>query len=233
MDERHCWTDVLGADERVLDARGPRERRLGRRPALLLIDLYRKVFGDRPEPLADAIQRWPASCGPAAWAALGPLRDLLAAARAAQVPVIHTTGESRPEATLGGATRRRVGDVGRPADYDIVDAVAPVPGESVIYKGRASAFFGTPLASWLRRLGVDTVVVGGETTSGCVRASVVDAFSHGYDVAVVEEAVFDRSPLSHKVNLYDMHSKYATVVHTVDAVRYLQDPAAHPLAPTS
>jgi nicotinamidase-related amidase len=202
-----------------------------------MIDLYRKVFGDRPQPLAEAIDRWPATCGLAAWAALDPLRELLAAARSAAVPVIHTTGETRPEATMGGATTRRweVPGSAKPADdlagYEIVEPVAPATGEWVVYKGRASAFFGTPLASWLRRLDVDTVVVGGETTSGCVRASVVDAFSHGYDVAVVEEAVFDRSPLSHKVNLYDLHGKYASVIHLEDAVRYLQAPAAY--LPTS
>jgi nicotinamidase-related amidase len=226
MDQRHCWDDVLGDDERLIAARAPRERRLGRRPALLLIDLYRKVFGDRPQPLAEAIGRWPSTCGLAAWAALDPLSDLLAAARSAAVPVIHTTGETRPEATLGGATTRRRHSTEELAGYEIVEAVAPAAGERVIYKGRASAFFGTPLASWLRRLDVDTLVVGGESTSGCVRASVVDAFSHGYDVAVVEEAVFDRSPLSHKVSLYDMHSKYASVLHLEDAVRYLGAPAA-------
>ncbi len=233
MDERHSWDDMLGDDERLLEARAPRERRLGRRPALLLIDLYRKAFGDRSAPLEEAIRRWPASCGPAGWAALGPLGQLLTAARDAHVPVIHTTGEARPEAAFGGATRRRVGDTSRATDYEIVEPVAPIAGEGVIYKGRASAFFGTPLASWLRRLDVDTVVVGGETTSGCVRASVVDAFSHGYEVVVVEEAVFDRSPLSHKVNLYDMHSKYATVLHTDEAVGYLRDPTTHPLTSTS
>ena len=242
MDQRHCWEDVLGDDERLVATRTPRERRLGRRPALLLIDLYRKVFGDRPQPLAEAIERWPATCGLAAWAALDPLRELLAAARSSAVPVIHTTGETRPEATLGGATTRRPHGPGRRsaagfaepgsaksadelAGYEIVEPVAPAAGERVIYKARASAFFGTPLASWLRRLDVDTVVVGGESTSGCVRATVIDAFSHGYDVAVVEEAVFDRSPLSHKVSLYDMHGKYASVLHLAEAVRYLEAPA--------
>ena len=88
-------------------------------------------------------------------------------------------------------------------------------------KLRVVAFFGTPVTTWLRQLDADTLIVAGESTSGCVRASVVDAYSHGLKVAVVEEATFDRSLLSHKVNLFDMHLKYASVLHLGEVLQYL------------
>src|SRR5882672_7959718 len=92
----------------------------------------------------------------------------------------------------------------------------------VITKVRASAFFGTLLVAHLTQLGVNSVIVCGESTSGCVRASAVDVYSHGFHVTLVEECCFDRSPLSHKVNLFDMHHKYADVLHVDEVVRHLE-----------
>lgn len=221
--EAHCWDDVIGKDERLIAARYQAGRTPGRRPALLLIDCYRKVFGDRPQSLADAIEAFPATCGLAAWQALGPLEQLLETARAVGVPVLYTTGQRRAEARLGATTRRvRAPGEDEAAGYEIVAPLAPLAGELVIDKSRASAFFGTPLSTWLRQLDVDTLVVCGETTSGCVRASVVDGYSHGFEVIVVEDATFDRSELSHKVNLFDMHLKYASVRRLASALDYLR-----------
>src|SRR6266852_2529428 len=98
--------------------------------------------------------------------------------------------------------------------YGIRPEFKPRPEDVVITKVRASAFFGTPLAAHLTQLGVQSVIVCGESTSGCVRASAVDAYSHGFHVTLVEECCFDRSPLSHKVNLFDMHHKYRSEEHT-------------------
>ena len=92
----------------------------------------------------------------------------------------------------------------------------------LIHKTRASAFFGTPLDAYLRRGGIDSLVVAGESTSGCVRATDVDGHSYGFHVMVVEEATFDRISISHKVNLFDMHHKYATVVHLEEALGYFE-----------
>ncbi len=88
----------------------------------------------------------------------------------------------------------------------------------VIFKERASGFFGTPLVAHLTQLGIDSLIVCGESTSGCVRASCVDGYSLGYHVSIVEEIVFDRSVLSHKVNLFDLHHKYADVM-TLEEVK--------------
>ena len=87
---------------------------------------------------------------------------------------------------------------------------------------RASGFFGTPLVAHLTQAGVDTVIVCGESTSGCVRASVADAYSYGFHVVVVEECTYDRSLLSHKVNLFDMHHKYADVMHLDEVAEHLE-----------
>ncbi len=218
----HCWDDVIGADERLIASRYETRRPLGTRPALLMIDCYRKVFGDRPQPLAEAIDEWPATCGVNAWTALPAMEKLLSSARETGVPVVHTTGESQPGSRLGAATRRaRVAGEDDVAGYALMPSLAPVEGELMVRKSRASAFFGTPVSTWLRQLDADTLIVAGESTSGCVRASVVDAYSHGLKVAVVEEATFDRSSLSHKVNLFDMHLKYASVLHLDEVLSYL------------
>ena len=223
------WDAFLTERDRAYTAAHPTGRKgVGDRPCLLLLDLYRGAFGDRPEPLLEAVRTWPASCGEAGWAALPSIRRLLEAARAAGVPVIHATGladvpgwaESTPRtsATLpaddAALERRR-------RKYDIVDEVAPLDGELVIRKAAPSAFWGTPLAGLLTGLGVDTLVVAGETTSGCVRATVVDGRSHRYKILIPEPCVFDRTEASHAMSLYDLDQKYADVVPLEAALDYL------------
>lgn len=227
----HCWDAVIGRRERLVASNYLGQRSYGRRPALLLIDLYQQVFGDRREPLERAMERYPASCGEAAWDALEPLSELLSSARDLGIPIAHTTGEDRDASRPGAATQRRADRRDGTQDaFRIVEPLRPVAGEFVVHKTRASAFFGTPLQSWLRMQDVDTLVVGGETTSGCVRASVVDAYSHGFATMVCEEAVFDRSPLSHKISLFDLHHKYATVAHLDEALTFLRSFATEQVA---
>lgn len=235
--EQHCWADVFPPEDLETYAAYRRPVALGRRPALLLIDLYNQVYGDRREPLAEARKRFPSACGEAAWDALEPTKQLLERAREAGIPIFYTTGESRPEAVPRRftATKRVVAETpyGEDWNYAIVEPLKPRPGEVVIYKQRASGFFGTPLEAHLRMLDVDSLVVAGESTSGCVRASVVDAYSHGFKVAVVEECVFDRSQLTHKVNLFDMHHKYADVIHLREALDYLDQVRAAAPVPSA
>jgi maleamate amidohydrolase len=103
---------------------------------------------------------------------------------------------------------------------EIIAMIAPGPRDIVIRKQKPSGFFGTNLASYLTLLGCDSVIVVGTTTSGCVRATVVDAFSLNYRVALAEEGCFDRSEASHAVSLCDMHAKYADVVSTAEILTY-------------
>ena len=126
--------------------------------------------------------------------------------------------ESRPD--FVGATKRVKPSIDA-SDYAIRPEFKPQPGDVVITKQRASAFYGTPLSAHLTQLGVQTLIVCGESTSGCVRASAVDAYSHGYHVVLVEECCFDRSELSHKVNLFDMHHKYADVMRADEVIAHL------------
>ena len=209
----------------------------GTKPALLLIDLYRAVFGDQPEPLMKAIQTWPSSCGLVGWNALPHIQKLLTACRNAKIPIIHITMlsdsgmlswyEAAHRDTAG--QRRRGGDLTSPDAQDrkrrasdIVDEVAPLPGEIVLKKTAPSAFWGTPLAAQLNLMGIDTLIVAGESTSGCVRASVVEAAAYRYRVQVVEECVFDRHEATHALNLFDMHQKYADVIGVDDALAWIK-----------
>lgn len=209
---RHCWDDIITDDIRRSYASYDRERRLGPRPALILIDFYKGMFEGGDRPVEDLLDTYPASCGQEAWRALPHAGRLLAAFRDAQLPVLFTTGRTgpAPSATL----RKRAGR--QPAHYEIAPELAPRDGEPVIVKDRASAFFGTSLIARLVSRGVRTVVMGGATTSGCLRASAVDAYSNGFAVCIAEECCFDRNPLSHKVNLFDLHAKYADVMRLDD-----------------
>ena len=162
------------------------------------------------------------TCGEHAYAAIEPTKRLFAAARAAGLPIFYSTSDVRPESrpTLVTATKRNKPPID-PSDYEIRVDFAPQPQDVVITKQRASVFYGTPLPAHLTQLGVQTLIICGESTSGCVRATAVDGYSHGYHVVLVEECCFDRSLLSHKVNLFDLHHKYCDVMHVEEVVAHL------------
>jgi len=223
------WDPYLTAQDRAHLAASP-ERRVGfgRSPALLLIDLYRWVFGDEPRPLLEAVKTWPGSCGLAAWDALPHLQQLLGVAREVGLPVVHITGLEDSgmlgwgEAAHSGVGRGTSTREQRRGRYDIIPQLAPIPGEVMLRKTTPSAFNGTPLLAHLNYLGIDTLIVGGESTSGCVRASVVDGCSYRFKVTVVEECVFDRHQAAHAMNLFDMHQKYADVLPLAEVEPYLR-----------
>jgi len=218
--EDHCWQDVYSND--VLELYKPYRRQVyvGSRPALLLIDLYQLAYAGGPNPISEVSKTFPSSCGIAAWDALPPTQRLIAAARRAQLPIFYTTG-CVPTYKGAMAATQRSGRQPDASDFVIQREVAPEENDVIIVKERASAFFGTLLATSLTRLGIQSLIVAGETTSGCVRASVVDAYSSGFHVTVVEECCFDRSELSHKVNLFDMHHKYADVMKIETVLAHL------------
>ena len=221
--DNYLWDDVIGEDERLVAQAYNSRRKVRAKRALLLIDLYNRAFGDAPAPLAEAMRQEPSSCGLAAWDSLPHLQRLLEAARVAAIPVIYSVSDedtmSVGEVTLR-ATHGFDGKDSKPAPWgnSVHERIAPRSGEVVIKKSRASVFFGTILDAHLRQQGVESLIIVGESTSGCVRASVADAYSLGFDTVVVEEGVFDRSPLSHKMALFDMHLKYATVVSAEEAL---------------
>lgn len=222
------WDPFLTQSDRDHLAQTPDRRvGLGQKPALILVDLYRAVFGDKPEPLLEGIKTWPSSCGMKGWDALPHIQRVLGAARAAKIPIVHITlmADSGMTGWFEAAHRdhppRMSNDAAslerKKRAADIIDEVKPLPGEIVLKKTAPSSFWGTPLAAHLNFLGVDTLFVVGEATSGCVRATVVDAAAFRYRVQVVEDGCFDRHEATHALNLFDMHQKYADVISAVEA----------------
>ncbi|WP_326836335.1 isochorismatase family protein [Amycolatopsis rhabdoformis] len=200
------------------------QNRLGARPALLVVDVVRSFTGRPGQSLEEATAEYPTACGPTAWTSLPHLKKVIDFAEANDWPIVYTTAIVGGASLFGGTIKSELAGMGSPMDLpgaqEIPDEIKPPAGAAVIAKPKASAFFDTALLSYLIRRNVDSVVVTGTTTSGCVRATVIDAHSHGYPTFVVEEAVFDRSRLSHGVNLFEMNAKYADVV-TVEQLETL------------
>ena len=194
------------------------ELRPGRQPVVLAVDLMRAYF----EP-GSPLELPARDC-------LESAARVLSSARQHGVRVVHTRVAYAADGSDGGVFVRKVGALrhlygGGPLS-ELMPEVAPVEGELVITKQYASAFFGTSLASTLHASGVDTVVVVGVSTSGCVRASTVDAIQHGLVPWVVADAVGDRDLTTHEVSLADLQAKYAEVVDEATALGYLQ--GVHP-----
>jgi maleamate amidohydrolase len=215
------WRDLIGAPDReILEAAGYGHAvGLGETPALLVVDVTYGFVGREPLPVLESITTYPSSAGEAGWAAIEVIERLLAVARQVRVPVMYSAGTGEP----GRWADKRPRHVQQPEDaYEIVERIAPRPGETVIRKAKPSAFFGSPLAERLTELSADSVIVCGGTTSGCVRATVVDAFSYDLRVTVVEDAVFDRVELSHAAALLDMEQKYADVRPSAEVIAELE-----------
>ncbi len=233
MAERErVWDRFLTEQDRAHVAmKPPGNIGFGKKPALLLIDLYRWVFGDKPQPVLEAIKTWPGSCGMAGWNAIPHIQTLLRTARELRIPIVHLTGlgdagiaewsfrrnESKDRTKLSPEELDR-----QRRKFDIIDEVEPLPGETVLKKSSPSAFWGTPLIGHLNHLGIDTVIACGESTSGCVRASVVDGTTYRFRMIVAEECVFDRHEACHAINLFDMNQKYADVLPLEQIVKYLR-----------
>jgi maleamate amidohydrolase len=222
------WNKFLTErDKAVFSAAGYGARAgFGKRPALLVIDVSYAFTGDDPnEDILDSIKRWRNSCGAESWTAIAQIRKLIDKAHERELPVIYTTGVRRPDMWDSGGwsrknTRSKEKGQSNRDGYAIVDELAPSSKDIVIYKQKPSGFFGTPMAGYLTQLGCDSLVVTGTTTSGCVRATVVDAFSYNYRVAMVEEGCFDRSQASHAMTFCDLGAKYADIVKADEVLGY-------------
>ena len=187
----------------------------GRRPALIVIDFV-GAYLNRGSPLYAGVE-----------AARDACKTLLVAARKARIPVIHTNVVYQPGGRDGGVFFRKLPALScferglHPELAAFGEGLEPAEGETVISKQYASAFFGTTLGSTLAALGVDTLLIAGVTTSGCVRATAVDACQHGFIPLVVRDAVGDRHPAPHEANLFDLQAKYAEVISLETAQNYL------------
>ena len=218
------WDTIISEEEqRAYRAAGfGRPSGLGKRPALLIIDVQYRTVGTKPMPFWEAIKEFPTACGEIGWAAVHQISRLVDQFRANSWPILYPY-VSRKESFDTGRLAEKVPALMTVAErgYAFVSEVAPRDGDILLPKKHPSAFFGTPLTSYLIDLGVDTLVVTGCTTSGCVRGTVVDGFAHNFRTVVPHDAVYDRSATSHAVNLFDMASKYADVMTTSDCLAAL------------
>lgn len=231
------WDRFLTERDRdIFEAAGwAQPQGFGKRPILLIIDVNYNFCGDKPEEILASIKDWPLSCGACAWVAIEHIKALLAAARAKGVPIIYTTARFRPDGWDAGSwnwKNKRNHETVRAAravdGNSIVAGIAPLPADIVLEKLKPSAFHGTPLRGHLNLLQADSLIICGTTTSGCVRATVLDAFSDNYRVTVAEEACFDRSETSHAINLMDINAKYGDVIPTSSVIDYLNGLEDHP-----
>ena len=220
------WDGIISDEEqRAYQAAGfGRPSGIGRRPALLIIDVQYRTIGTSPKPFWESIKEFPTSCGEIGWNAMRKIAVLLAEFRRNKWPVLYPHVAPKNKATDSGRLAEKV-----PAIMDIPERgyqfppeIAPREGDVLLPKKHPSAFFATPLASHLIDLQADTLVVTGCTTSGCVRGSVVDGFAYNFRCVVPHDAVYDRSATSHAVNLFDMASKYADVATTAEVVEMLR-----------
>jgi maleamate amidohydrolase len=187
----------------------------GLRPALLVIDVN-VGFTDPESPLACDLE-----------GVVVAIQRLLGEARAARLPVVYTTvsydeGDRLAAAAFIDKIPALLTLEAGSRWVQIDPRIAPLPDEPVLNKLFASAFFGTPLSSLLTAAGCDGVIVTGASTSGCVRATVVDALQHGFRPVVPREAVGDRNPAAHEANLYDIDTKYGDVVSLDEVVAHLE-----------
>jgi nicotinamidase-related amidase len=185
----------------------------GKHPALLIVDVVMAYF-DKASPLYAGVED-----------ALASNERLLSAARKVGIPIIFTNVVYQPGGANGGLFYRKlpvlnVFDAGSPLGA-FPPSLQPAEGELIIYKQYASAFFGTALASTLTANRIDSVLITGLSTSGCVRATALDALQHGFAPFVVREACGDRHPAPHEANLFDLQAKYAEVISEADAIKLL------------
>jgi maleamate amidohydrolase len=223
---QRSWDAIIPREEQeIYELAGfGRKGGFGERPAIVVIDVQYRTVGDRPAPIKEAIRTmYPTACGEMAWQAVHQIARLLKAGRAAGVPVLYPYVAPKKAIDAGrfGNKNPMITSITE-RGYQFVDEIAPAENDILLPKRHASAFFGTAMVSYLIDLGVDTLLMTGCTTSGCVRATVADAFSYNFRALVIEECCYDRGYASHLVNLFDMNAKYADVISIGDAVGYLE-----------
>lgn len=213
-----AWDAFLSEDDKkVVAKRKPRKLNgPGKRNALLLIDMQVTACG-YDKPIYEQLDTYSGACGPHAWKAIPVQQELLAAARAAGMPVIYSKHVFYDISGLPSADPSNNFSSHNP-NSEVPVEVAMQPGDLLVEKQTPSCFTFTNLHLMLSHLGVDGLLVGGNSTSGCVRATCVEGMALGYKMQVIEEAVFDRIEMSHAAALFDMQFKICDVISAADAL---------------
>lgn len=224
-DVTSLWADLLSEDDRTVISLGGygKQRGWGDRPALIMVDPQWNYLG-LDAPLPESLAKFPSGAGPRAWAGVPHTRRLLDAARAAGIPIIFTQLIQRNlelDTFQAKADRPRDSYLAGHQGVEFVPELAPQPGELVVEKQFASVFWHTPLLSYLVKLGIDTLLFAGGTTSGCLRSAVVDAATNSFRPIVVADCCFDRLEISHRVALLDIWLKYGDVIESTEAIAHL------------
>ena len=219
------FDDILTKVDREVIRKGGygKTRGFGEHPALMIIDpQYNYTGADRP--ILEQIREWPSGVGESSWRAIERIKRIVSVSRRRSIPIIYTRqiqDSIRFDGFAAKTDREQSQYLEGARGTKIVDELAPKKGDLVINKSYSSAFYGTPLLSFLIKLRADTLIVTGGTSSGCIRATCVDAVSRNFNVAVIEDCVFDRISVSHKVALLDLWMKYCDVITSEEAIRYL------------
>lgn len=226
------WDDVLTERDRHVLANSGQAGRMGfgMRPALLIVDAQESFVGLRAS-ITESIKTYPRSMGEEAWTAVDRIAEVLEVARRHGFPVYYSQSGMMPgENRFDNFGRKQTAGT-TPMEYpgpgyDIVAPLKPRLGEVVLQKRFASPFLGTPLPSFLISDQIDTLLICGFVTAGCVRAAVVDASGYSLRVGVIHDGCCDRMQVSHKATLLDIHMKYGDVVTAAEANSYLTETAS-------
>lgn len=218
------WDGIISPEEiKKYEAAGfGRPTGMGKKPALIIIDVQYRTVGTKRVPFWEAIDEFKTSCGEVGWNAIDNIAELVKVFRERDFPIMYPYVAPK----LGydaGRLAQKVPEIMNISakGYEFPTEIAPREGDVLLPKKHPSAFFGTPLVSYLVDKGVDTLVVTGCSTSGCVRGTVVDGFAYNFRVTVPEECVYDRSEVSHAVNLFDIAYKYGDVAPVKDVIASL------------
>jgi len=212
------WDGLITAEEIAVYRRRSsaflQPQAIGRQPAILVVGAQYNFTGERSEPVAVAVEKYRFSCGEHAWTSIPKIQGLLKVARQNRVPIIYTRDYELPDdANTHELTRGR----------QFIEELAPHADDTVFEKEGYSAFFCTQLPRHLLSNGIDTVIIVGGSTSGCVRATATDAHDYKLRTFLVEECVFDRAPMPHRYSLFDIAAKFASVVTLAEMEAMLED----------
>ncbi len=218
------YLDAIPESDREVYGRGRYGSKMGfgLRPAIVVIDMMNNAFD--PKHTRSISKDMGTK-------ALKSIRSLIDEARHGSIPIVYSKSGRETGLLFDLGVSRKAGERAKkegfkpkdPSAYEIVKELAPAEGDLIITKIRASIFFCTPLISYLIYNNIDTLIMTGQSTSGCVRASVVDAASYNFRVIIPEECVADRAVVPHKVNLFDMAMKYADVIPLSEVLDYLRN----------